>query len=71
MEHSYNLLQKSMFKKLLNYGKKKIKKKTLNFLFYNNKKINFKILFSIKEKKIVNIFILNSVLIIKLFTCKM
>ena len=27
-----------MFKKLLNYGKKKIKKKTLNFLFYNNKK---------------------------------
>ena len=60
-----------MFKKLLNYGKKKIKKKTLNFLFYNNKKINFKILFTIKEKKIVNIFILNSVLIIKLFISKM
>ena len=34
-------------------------------------KKNFKILFSIKEIKIVNIFILNSVLIIKLFTSKM
>ena len=42
----------------------------VKFLFYNNKK-NFKILFSIKEKKIVNIFILNSILIIKLFTSKM
>ena len=31
--------------------RKRFKKKTLNFLFYNNKKINFKILFSIKEKK--------------------
>ena len=30
-----------------------------------------KILFSIKGKKIVNIFILNGVLIIKLFTSKM
>ena len=39
-----------MFKKLLKYGRTKIKKK-LNFLFYNNKKINFKILFTIKEKK--------------------
>ena len=57
-----------MFKKLLKERRKKIKKK-LNFLFYNNKK-NFKILFSIKEKKIVNIFILNSILIIKLFTSK-
>ena len=50
--------------------RKRLKKKTLNFLFYNNKKINFKVLFSIKEK-IVNVFILNSILIIKLFTCKM
>ena len=36
---------------------KKIKKIKLNFLFYNSKKKNFKILFSIKEIKIVNIFI--------------
>ena len=46
----------------------KIKKK-LNFLFYNSKK-NFKILFSVKKIKTVNIFILNSILIIKLFTSK-
>ena len=59
-----------MFKKLLKERRKKIKIKKLNFLFYNNKK-NFKILFSIKEKKIVNIFILNGILIIKLFTSKM
>ena len=60
-----------MFKKILKYGRKKIKKKILTFYFIIVKKVNFKILFSIKEKKIVNIFILNSVLIIKLFTSKM
>ena len=60
-----------MFKKILKYGRKKIKKKPQTFYFIIVKKVNFKILFSIKEKKIVNIFILNSVLIIKLFTSKM
>ena len=45
--------------------------KKIKLLIYNSEKKNFKILFSIKEKKIANIFILNSVLIIKLFTFKM
>ena len=59
-----------MFKKLLKQERKNFfKNKKLNLLFYNRKK-NFKILFSIKENKIVNIFILNSILIIKLFTSK-
>ena len=58
-----------MLKKLLKKGRKNIKKKKINLLFYNSK-INFKKQ-SIKEKKIVNIFILNSVLIIKLFISKM
>ena len=53
-----------MFKKLLKERRKKIKK-IKNFLFYNKKEKNFKIIFSIKEKKIVNIFILNSVLIMR------
>ena len=60
-----------MFKKLLKERRKKIKK-IKNFLFYNKKEKNFKIVFSIKEKKIVNIFILNSILITNylLLKCK-
>ena len=60
-----------MFKKLLKERRKKIKK-IKNFLFYNKKEKNFKIIFSIKEKKIVNIFILNSVLSLNylLLKCK-
>ena len=54
-----------MFKKLLKLVGRKLKKLKIKFLFY------LKILFSIKENKIVNIFILNSILIIKLFTSKM